>query len=263
MALEAQLTGISNMIGIGDKLREARERKNLTIGQAQKQTRIHSTVLKALEDGNCDSVLNPTYVKSFLRKYSDFLGLDSHQMLKEYLKIHPETETKAINKLSEPEGHSNSFLEMIPAIKLVTLVVISIIVAAFVAGKAITHLKKPGAQKRAPIVALSKTSKKASVKSATAKKDTMSVSIPQNVQLKLLLKVNQNVYIKMKTDGNVIFEHVLSKGTTEIFTANNSINIYAAKGEYIELILNGKSLGSPGKGVLKNIEITRSGVRIK
>ena len=40
------------------------------------------------------------------------------------------------------------------------------------------------------------------------------------------------------------------------------IDIYVAKGEAVELTLNGRSLGSPGRGLLRNIEITRSRVSI-
>jgi len=91
----------------------------------------------------------------------------------------------------------------------------------------------------------------------------MTAVVPDKVQLKLLLKVNQDVFIKMKTDGALIFERMLTKGTAEIFTADKVINIYAANGESIELVLNGKSMGSPGKGLQKNIEITRSGINLK
>ena len=51
MTDNTDFTGILNMSALGDKLKEAREKKSLTIGQANKQTHIHPTVLKALEDG--------------------------------------------------------------------------------------------------------------------------------------------------------------------------------------------------------------------
>ncbi|MCX5686115.1 MAG: helix-turn-helix domain-containing protein, partial [Candidatus Omnitrophica bacterium] len=89
MANPDQTNKIS-MASIGERLREAREKKALTIEQAQKQTRIHSTVLAALEDGRCDNILAPNYVKSFLREYSNYLGLNSKELLNAYTAIHPE-----------------------------------------------------------------------------------------------------------------------------------------------------------------------------
>jgi cytoskeletal protein RodZ len=75
------------MSRIGQKLRAAREKKPLTIDQVQKQTRIHSAVIKALEDGRLDEMLTPTYVRSFLRKYAEHLGLDGRQFLSEYANL--------------------------------------------------------------------------------------------------------------------------------------------------------------------------------
>ena len=65
-----------SLVSIGEKLKSARERKALTIDQVQKDTKIHSTVLRALEEGRCDEILTPTYVKRFLNKYSHHLGLE-------------------------------------------------------------------------------------------------------------------------------------------------------------------------------------------
>ena len=73
-----------SMAGLGEKLRQAREKRGLTLEQVQKQTLMHSTVIAALEDGKCDDILTPTYVRSFLKKYSSFLGLDPKEILSEY-----------------------------------------------------------------------------------------------------------------------------------------------------------------------------------
>ena len=53
MGSDPKTAGVS-MVKIGESLKDAREKKSVTIDQVQKQTRIHSTVLKALEEGRCD-----------------------------------------------------------------------------------------------------------------------------------------------------------------------------------------------------------------
>ena len=268
MAADTRFTDILNMSALGDKLREAREAKNLTLGQVQKQTRIHQTVLKALEEGKCDSMLNPAYEKSFLKKYAEYLGIDSRQVLNEYKKFRPDTESRIANRLLEPAPHSKNSPGIVPFIKLITIVAVLIALVAFAGGKVASYLKGSHPSKRAvtskPKLPLSqvKSIKKVS-QASPASKAVNEIIVPKNVKLKLLLKINKNVLVKMKIDGVLLFERELTKGTAEIFTADRAINIYAANGESIELVLNGKSMGSPGKGTLKNIEITRSGIKLK
>jgi cytoskeletal protein RodZ len=268
MADDIKFTDMLNMSALGDKLREAREGRNITLGQAQKQTRIHQAVLKALEDGKCDSILNPTYVKSFLRKYADYLGVDSRQVLNEYKRLCPETESGPVSKLPEPQGASKGPSSVFPFIRLIVIVIVASAIIALALGKIAPYFKKQRISRHAPVSkarrpdARTKSSKKVSRENAPSK-DEAGMTIPKNVQLKLLLKVNKTVMVKMRTDGVLLFERVLPKGTAEIFTADKAINIYAAEGSSIELVLNGKQMGSPGKGILKNIEITRTGIRVK
>ena len=268
MANDARVANVANMPALGDILSQARDKKNITIEQAQKQTRINSTILKALEEGSCDSVLNAAYVKSFLKKYAEFLGLDPEQIVNYYKRLHPETETVVADKSQPPETQSRGMSQAIVVVKVIILVLVAAAVVVFVAGQMALHFKKQGIQKTAAVSKAKKSSassrplKIPPQKVVSAKKSTETL-IPKNVQLKLLLKVNQTVMVKMRTDGNLLFERVLSKGTAEMFLAEDIINIYVAKGECVELILNGKSLGSPGKGLLKNVEITRSGAKVK
>ncbi len=265
MADDKKFPNVLNMSALGDRLREAREKKGFSINQAQRETHIQANILKALEDGSCDSIMNPTYAKSFLKKYSDYLGIDSGALLNEYKRLHPKTETVIINKTPGREGVSSGISSMIPFVRLVVVGVIAIALMVFIGGKVLSNLKKPkvpasaaAAKVKAPAAVKTKSAKK-----APAPKKDMDAAIPKNVQLKLLLKVNKNVLVKIRVDGALISEHVMTKGTAEVFTADNVINIYTANGDSIELMLNGKSMGSPGKGLLKNIEITRSGIKIK
>lgn len=268
MALDIKFTDTLNMSALGDKLREVRESKDLTIAQVQKQTRIHQTVLKAIEEGKCDTILNPAYEKSFLKKYAEHLGIDSRQVMNEYKRLHSDAEPGAANKPPDTKERSKNLSAFMPFIKFIIIGAVVIALAAFAAGKIISYFNRPHTPKRAIASKVKHTapqekqSKK--VSQAGAAKDVLAeMSIPQAAQIKLLLKVNRNVLVKMKTDGVLLFERVLAKGTAEMFRADKAINIFTANGESIELIVNGKFMGSPGKGILKNIEITRSGIKLK
>jgi cytoskeleton protein RodZ len=72
------------VFAIGSGLREARERRGLTLEQAAAATRIQARHLEALEEERLDRLPEPVYVRGFLREYALFLGLDPHLFLDEY-----------------------------------------------------------------------------------------------------------------------------------------------------------------------------------
>ncbi|GIW18523.1 MAG: hypothetical protein KatS3mg064_1680 [Tepidiforma sp.] len=69
------------MARIGDTLREARERRGLSIEQAAQETRISPRFLEALEAEEFDVLPAPVYVRGFLRSYANYLKLDPQPLL--------------------------------------------------------------------------------------------------------------------------------------------------------------------------------------
>lgn len=250
------------MAEIGQRLKEAREKKSLTIDQARKQTRIHSNVLVALEDGKCDDILNPAYVKSFLKKYSMYLGLDPKEVISQYSSLHPEAYRPNLNIMEKerprPSLDISKFIYAIgPAILIIALLALSV----FLWQKSADYLKKHRLQNAAGVkIAQGIATAKPSVRK---KGSTLAPSVPKNVPFDLVLKVKQTVLVGLKKDGILIFKRVIPKGTVESVRANDYISIYVAKAEAIELVLNGQSLNIPAKGIIKDLEITRKGIRIR
>jgi cytoskeleton protein RodZ len=69
---------------IGQTLRETRMRNRIDITEVEAGTKIRAKYLRALENEEWDLLPGPTFVKTFLRSYADFLGLDSRQLVEEY-----------------------------------------------------------------------------------------------------------------------------------------------------------------------------------
>lgn len=65
---------------IGEILRAAREDKQLTIEQVNRETKISVQTIGALEDDDFGAFPSETYLKGFLRTYADFLGLESGKL---------------------------------------------------------------------------------------------------------------------------------------------------------------------------------------
>jgi cytoskeleton protein RodZ len=72
------------MAEIGSTLREARMRARIDITEVESRTKIRAKYLRAIENEEWDLLPGPVYVKSFLRTYGDYLGLDSRMLIDEY-----------------------------------------------------------------------------------------------------------------------------------------------------------------------------------
>lgn len=69
------------MTGIGAALREAREARGITYATAERETHIPRHHLQALEEERFEALHAAVYVRGFLRSYSQYLGLDSTELL--------------------------------------------------------------------------------------------------------------------------------------------------------------------------------------
>ena len=249
---------------IGEKLREAREKKNLSIDQVQKQTHIHSTVLAALENGTCDEMLTATYVRSFLKKYAAYLGLDAKHILGEYSSSCPEPKSdspKAPPSVPEGAPDISNFLSVVKSV-LVVIVMLFIIVS--LGKKAVSSFKKH-APLKAPVVTtrLKVAAPRPVIKEfkETPQKKAVVKAPQEKPSFNLVIKVKRNVYLKVKKDGELLFGSVIHKGSTESLNADEKITLDVAKAEAIELSLDGKPLGPIGRGVIKDLEITKKGIK--
>jgi len=73
---------------IGERLREARMRQGRDITEVEAATKIRAKYLRALENDEFSMLPGTTYVKSFLRTYAEYLGLDAHLLVEEFRAQH-------------------------------------------------------------------------------------------------------------------------------------------------------------------------------
>jgi cytoskeleton protein RodZ len=72
------------LLGIGERLRNAREAKGLSLRAVADLTRIRAIYLQALEEERFDELPGAVYARGFLRTYADALGLDADRLLDAY-----------------------------------------------------------------------------------------------------------------------------------------------------------------------------------
>lgn len=99
---------------IGEKLRQAREEQERTLEEAAVTTRIRLRYLKAMEEGDFETLPSPFQQRGFLRSYAGFLGLN-HEPLLEALSsgyyLVPETPAPTEDLPSKGEKSTHNQLE--------------------------------------------------------------------------------------------------------------------------------------------------------
>ena len=86
------------MATLGQKLEEARNRKGISIREAEESTKIRGHFLASFEQDNFDLNLPPVYLSGFLKVYARFLGLDTEAVLAELESLSPSSSSRSAKK---------------------------------------------------------------------------------------------------------------------------------------------------------------------
>lgn len=114
------------MQDIGEALRDARLSKGLTYEYISQIIKIRPEFLRAMEENRFDLLPGAFYAKNFLRRYADFLGLDSDKLVESFNELeaaHERQISAAVNTVSK--GHiSPSFGAIAIAVTLIAAIAV-------------------------------------------------------------------------------------------------------------------------------------------
>src|SRR5215213_7321865 len=120
-------------------------RQRLDITDVEAQTKIRAKYLRALENEDFGMLPGATFVKSFLRTYAEFLGLDPHLLVEEYRARHdPRDESELTPFAPPPSGRRRRPPPRRPAWLPLVAAVVGILVVLFVLGKTGDSSDEPG-----------------------------------------------------------------------------------------------------------------------
>jgi len=66
---------------LGDYLKKEREKKNISLRDVSRNTRVREHLLEAIEADRYDLLPSPTFVKGFLQSYAKYVGLDANEVV--------------------------------------------------------------------------------------------------------------------------------------------------------------------------------------
>lgn len=255
---------------IGSILKGARDQKSITLEDVHAKIKIHPRVLQLLEEDKFEKLPSPLFVKSFLRSYAEFLDLNAGELIEAYEKEgRKEPEQVLFIKPAEIREKIRSrevFDKNIFIFPLVAALAAGVLWAGFSFSKQAgigwpkkatptSSQKKVEAQKNATMQAKSDGWIRSPVQGNFP-------NLEKTSPLKLKIKALDNVWLRVTCDGKVLFQSILRRDSSEVWTASFVIEIWTGNSSNMTLSLNGFSLGSPGRGVVKKLTVTHQGVKI-
>src|SRR5258708_24308771 len=121
--------------GFGDKLREARERRGLSLRQIANATKISMMTLEALERNDMKRLPGGIFTRAFVRSYALEVGLDPDQAIEEFMGQVPHdsaTQGQGHPATIQIEDHESVESDRRMASTFLRLILISVPIAVFV-----------------------------------------------------------------------------------------------------------------------------------
>jgi cytoskeleton protein RodZ len=118
-----QSTAAATAQGPGTMLREAREARRITLEEAAKKLHLSVKQITALEQDDYKTLPGSTYVRGYLRSYSQLLGLPADKLLDTYNKLMTPPEPIAL-PLSTPPPQVTSSNHIVKAATVLVLVLL-------------------------------------------------------------------------------------------------------------------------------------------
>lgn len=251
------------MENIGEKLKHKRLDKKLSLEEISKRTKIQKKILEALEQNKAEEIIGPVYAKSFLKKYALFLGLKTGDTLKEKELVAPAP--SPVLTIGVRKAKDSDWPRLIPVVRNTIIVSLVVIISLFLLVKVLrsVHSRVVTTNKK-KVEKTIKASSSSSSPAVTTKKVTPPPAPAVKITpSRLLLKTKKDVWVQVKADGHIIFEGFLKKASQEEWAFEKEMHLWVGNAAFVELTLNGKYYGSPGKGVIKDIIVTKEGIKVK
>jgi transcriptional regulator with XRE-family HTH domain/uncharacterized membrane protein len=89
---------------LGKALTQARTARGLTLTDVERDTRISSKYIQALEEGQLETLPAPVYARAFMRTYAQYLGLNARDFVQRLPGARPEPELPPLPDVTREGG---------------------------------------------------------------------------------------------------------------------------------------------------------------
>jgi len=282
----------------GVVLKRERESQGLSLEIVHEATKIPMDALRAIEEGYTVRTLSPFYYDGFIKMYAQYLHIDASDVIDDYkqenLPEHIEQDVE--EKFEIPLWVSKIFSrenkqKMVIAVgALLAVFLISKTMAFFMAKMSQKEVKDNNVRIEAVKKEVKKVIKKPRLETRQqppkiiTPKSTPKVTLPKpklikpkpivasvapiaaiEKNIRLTVRANQNCWMRVKVDNEIVFQSTLRQGAVETWLADDEIEISGRNINQLDFELNGKLIGTLGRKDrnAKKVVITKNGLSVK
>ena len=271
---------------IGKIFSEARKSRQISVEEVSRKNRIHPDVVKDIESGVFDR-LGKTYIKSFLKKYSQALDLNTEEIIKKYDSISDSIASREFklgeleNKEEKAPGERNDIFSFFTEkrLQVAVAVILSVVLVSLVfilIGMIRSRMSPPEkvtrqttskvARKPVPVVK-KEVPKQAIVKEPAPKPAPTTVkaqapSIQAKDSVILTIKARGEVWLQVQNGSEIVFSGTMKAGDSETWDSDKTLTVWTGKADMLDFYVNTRRIGMVAAGVVRNIKVSSEGIQI-
>jgi cytoskeleton protein RodZ len=248
------------MADIGSTLREARMRARIDISEVEARTKIRAKYLRAIENEEWDLLPGPVYVKSFLKTYADYLGLDSRLLVDEFKRRYERPTDHELRPMSSLTRERERAARRpgrgfhVPSWLIIGLVLVVVVVVLYVIGSGSTQNKPNPGSARATGHARHQASHPATTPVVTKP------PAPTSATLKLVPTGSVYVCVEDRHGHKLIPGVIYSVGQTIPVQTGRELLVTLGN-DAVSLKVNGKAYPVAASSTAIGLKVTAAGVR--
>lgn len=252
---------------LGEKLRQAREERGISIMEVSEQTRISPLYLEAIENDNYSPLPGGIFNKGFVKTFAKYVGIDENEALQDYTRLvtqqtgseeNVDPQTYKPEVLTDDRASSSNIITIIFAVVILGLMTWGILAL-------VGYIQD---QQNAPVAAntnTTNTNTNANAANSNSVNANTAQTIPATNEIKVEFKpLSEPVSLETTVDGKKVSLNV-TPDSPQTFTGQTSVKLryYRGFADKVQLTINGKQITpppAPAKGNGVEFEINKENI---
>lgn len=245
-------------VTLGEKLRQAREERGITISEVAEQTRISGLYLACIENDDYRTLPGGIFNKGFVKSFAKYVGVDEQEALQDYARLVANQDNEIVD---EPKTYRPQVLtdERNSTSNLPTII-IAVLILGLMTWGVLTLVGYVQNQPSQSSNSNSLTNTAANINLANSNTENKNAlpSVPSTDTIEAEVKaLQQNLWVQYKSDGKTAAKVIKANEPLKLEAQKTlSLSYAKAQTQNIQLTLNGKLIELPSAVNTKSSSIT-------